>query len=172
LCYVRWGPARDRRGCRRGANLPDYLRAIDQGRASTRAIVFDAARTPVASAQQEFAQLYPAPGLVEHNPEDIWLTTLATVRTTIARAGVEARQIAALGIANQRETTIVWERATGRPIHNAIVWQDLRTADPCAALQARGEVGCRAMRIVRCPTGLAGADPRLRGGLRKHRSVR
>ena len=126
--------------------MPDYLLAIDQGTTSTRAILFDAALTPVASAQQEFAQLYPAPGLVEHNPEDIWLTTLATVRTTIARAGVEARQIAALGIANQRETTIVWERATGRPIHNAIVWQDRRTADACAALQARGHEAAIAAR--------------------------
>src|SRR5262249_23565341 len=121
-----------------GSELPDYLLAIDQGTTSTRAILFDAALTPIASAQQEFAQLYPAPGLVEHNPEEIWSTTLATVRTAIARAGVEARQIGALGIANQRETTIVWERATGRPIHNAIVWQDRRTADACAALQARG----------------------------------
>src|SRR6266436_5265155 len=146
MCYVTSAPARDRHGCRRGANLPDYLLAIDQGTTSTRAILFDAALTPVASAQQEFAQLYPAPGLVEHNPEDIWLTTLATVRTTIARAGVEARQIAALGIANQRETTIVWEGATGRPIHNAIVWQDRRTADACAALQARGHEAAIAAR--------------------------
>jgi glycerol kinase len=126
--------------------LPDYLLAIDQGTTSTRAILFDAALTPVASAQQEFAQLYPAPGLVEHNPEEIWSTTLATVRTAIARAGVEARQIGALGIANQRETTIVWERATGRPIHNAIVWQDRRTADACAALQARGHEAAIAAR--------------------------
>ncbi|HKF10615.1 MAG TPA: glycerol kinase GlpK [Xanthobacteraceae bacterium] len=118
--------------------MPDYLLAIDQGTTSTRAILFDVALTPIASAQQEFSQLYPAPGLVEHNPEEIWSTTLATVRTAIARAGVEARQVGALGIANQRETTIVWERATGRPIHNAIVWQDRRTADACAALQTRG----------------------------------
>jgi glycerol kinase len=126
--------------------LPDYLLAIDQGTTSTRAILFDAALTPIASAQQEFAQLYPAPGLVEHNPEEIWSTTLATVRTAIARAGVEARQIGALGIANQRETTIVWERATGRPIHNAIVWQDRRTADACAALQAHGHEAAIAAR--------------------------
>ena len=118
--------------------MPDYLLAIDQGTTSTRAILFDTGFTPVATAQQEFPQLYPAPGLVEHNPEDIWSTTLATVRAAIARAGVQARQIAALGITNQRETTIVWERATGRPIHNAIVWQDRRTADACAALRAGG----------------------------------
>jgi glycerol kinase len=119
--------------------LPDYLLAIDQGTTSTRAIVFDAALKPVATAQQEFAQLYPAPGRVEHDVEDIWSTTVATVRAAIARAGVAAKTIAAIGIANQRETTIVWERATGRPIHNAIVWQDRRTADACAALRERGD---------------------------------
>jgi glycerol kinase len=118
--------------------LADYLLAIDQGTTSTRAIVFDAALRPVATAQQEFVQLYPAPGRVEHDVEDIWSTTLATVRGAIARAGVAAKSIAAIGIANQRETTIVWERATGRPIHNAIVWQDRRTADACAALRERG----------------------------------
>jgi glycerol kinase len=118
--------------------LPDYLLAIDQGTTSTRAILFDVALTPVASAQQEFTQIYPAPGLVEHDPEDIWSTTLATVRAAIARAGAHTSDIAALGIANQRETAIVWERATGRPIHNAIVWQDRRTADTCAALRRGG----------------------------------
>ncbi len=115
--------------------MPDYLIAIDQGTTSTRAIVFDAALAPVASAQQELRQIYPAPGLVEHDPEEIWSATLATVRTAMARAGAEARDIAALGITNQRETTIIWDRATNRPIHNAIVWQDRRTADRCAALR-------------------------------------
>jgi glycerol kinase len=115
--------------------VPDYLIAIDQGTTSTRAIVFDAALAPVASAQQELRQIYPAPGLVEHDPEEIWSATLATVRAAMARAGAEARDIAALGITNQRETTIVWDRATNRPIHNAIVWQDRRTADRCEALR-------------------------------------
>jgi glycerol kinase len=119
--------------------LSDYLLAIDQGTTSTRAIVFDAALRPVATAQQEFAQVYPAPGRVEHDVEDIWSTTVATVRAAIARAGVAAKAIAAIGIANQRETTIVWERATGRPIHNAIVWQDRRTADACAEMRERGD---------------------------------
>jgi len=119
--------------------LPDYLLAIDQGTTSTRAIVFDAALKPVATAQQEFAQIYPAPGRVEHDVEDIWSTTVATVRAAIERAGVAAKTIAAIGIANQRETTVVWERATGRPIHNAIVWQDRRTADACAELRERGD---------------------------------
>src|SRR5215467_8050139 len=130
--------ARSRSCCRRGTSLPDYLLAIDQGTTSTRAILFDAALTPAASAQQEFTQIYPAPGRVEHDPEDIWSTTLATVRATVARAGAHPSDIAALGIANQRETTIVWERATGRPIHNAIVWQDRRTADTCATLRQGG----------------------------------
>jgi glycerol kinase len=116
--------------------LPDYLLAIDQGTTSTRAILFDPALTPVARAQQEIAQIYPAPGLVEHDPEAIWSTTLATVRS--AMAGVDSRDIAAIGITNQRETTIVWDRQTGRPIHNAIVWQDRRTADACAALRRAG----------------------------------
>ena len=115
--------------------MPDYLIAIDQGTTSTRAIVFDAALAPVASAQQELRQIYPAPGLVEHDPEEIWSATLATVRAAMARAGAEARDIAALGITNQRETTIIWDRATNRPIHNAIVWQDRRTADRCEALR-------------------------------------
>ena len=115
--------------------MPDYVIAIDQGTTSTRAIVFDAALAPVASAQQELRQIYPAPGLVEHDPEEIWSATLATVRAAMARAGAEARDIAALGITNQRETTIIWDRATNRPIHNAIVWQDRRTADRCAALR-------------------------------------
>ena len=119
--------------------MSDYLLAIDQGTTSTRAIVFDATLRPVATAQQEFAQVYPAPGRVEHDVEDIWSTTVATVRAAIARAGVAAKTIAAIGIANQRETTIVWERATGRPIHNAIVWQDRRTADACAELRERGD---------------------------------
>jgi glycerol kinase len=118
--------------------LPDYLLAIDQGTTSTRAILFDAALTPVATAQQEFPQLYPAPGLVEHDVEDIWLTVVATVRAAIARAGADAKDIAGVGITNQRETAIVWERATGRPIHHAIVWQDRRTADACAALRQAG----------------------------------
>jgi glycerol kinase len=115
--------------------VPDYLIAIDQGTTSTRAIVFDAALAPVASAQQELRQIYPAPGLVEHDPEEIWSATLATVRAAMARAGAEARDIAALGITIQRETTIIWDRATNRPIHNAIVWQDRRTADRCGALR-------------------------------------
>jgi glycerol kinase len=115
-----------------------YLLAIDQGTTSTRAIVFDAALAPVAVAQQEIAQIYPAPGLVEHNPEEIWATVIATARTAMAQAKLSAKDIAAIGITNQRETTVIWDRRTGKPIHNAIVWQDRRTAEQCGALARAG----------------------------------
>jgi glycerol kinase len=115
--------------------VPDYLIALDQGTTSTRAIVFDARLAPVATAQQEFRQIFPAPGWVEHDPEDIWGTSVATVREAMAKAGLAAKDIAGIGITNQRETTLVWDRASGKPIHNAIVWQDRRTADRCAALR-------------------------------------
>jgi glycerol kinase len=118
--------------------VADYLLAIDQGTTSTRAILFDAGLTPVASAQQELRQIYPAPGWVEHDPEDIWSSTLATVRAALAQAGAAAADVAGIGITNQRETTIIWDRASGRPIHNAVVWQDRRTADACATLRQAG----------------------------------
>jgi glycerol kinase len=119
-------------------SVPDFILAIDQGTTSTRAIVFDTRMMPVATAQQEFPQLYPAPGLVEHDPEAIWSTTLATMRAAVDKAGIRASEVAALGISNQRETTVIWDRTTGRPIHNAIVWQDRRTAEICAALRRNG----------------------------------
>jgi glycerol kinase len=115
--------------------VSDHLIALDQGTTSTRAIVFDARLAPIATAQQEFRQIFPAPGWVEHDPEDIWTTSVATVRAAMAKAGLAAKDIAGLGITNQRETTLLWERTSGKPIHNAIVWQDRRTADRCAALR-------------------------------------
>jgi glycerol kinase len=118
-----------------------YLLAIDQGTTSTRAILFDAALTPLASAQQELPQIYPAPGHVEHDPEEIWRATVATMRAALAKAGARAGEVAGIGITNQRETTVIWERASGRPIHNALVWQDRRTADMCGALRAEGHEG-------------------------------
>ena len=118
--------------------MPAALIAIDQGTTSTRAIAFDAALQPLASAQQELRQIYPAPGEVEHDPEEIWAATVATVRAAIAKAGLAARDIAGIGITNQRETTVIWDRASGKPIHNAIVWQDRRTADFCDALRTSG----------------------------------
>ena len=112
--------------------------ALDQGTTSSRAIVFDETGTIRAVAQREFTQHFPRPGWVEHDPEEIWATQVAVAGEAIARAGVRARDIAAIGITNQRETTVVWERATGRPVYNAIVWQDRRTAEACDALKARG----------------------------------
>lgn len=116
----------------------DALLAIDQGTTSTRSIVFDRHLRPLSIAQQEFRQIYPAPGLVEHDPEEIWATTLATMREAVAKAGLAAKNIAGIGITNQRETTLLWDRATGQPIHNAIVWQDRRTAPLCEELHAAG----------------------------------
>lgn len=111
--------------------------AIDQGTTSTRAIVFDDALRPLATAQEEFRQIYPAPGQVEHDPADIWSGVVRTAKNALGQAGLSARDIAAIGITNQRETTLIWDRATGEPIHNAIVWQDRRTEDVCAHLRDR-----------------------------------
>ncbi|MDP3320302.1 MAG: glycerol kinase GlpK [Bosea sp. (in: a-proteobacteria)] len=126
-----------------------HLLAIDQGTTSSRALVFDSGLGLVASAQREFAQHFPASGWVEHEPEDIWESVLSTCREAIAKAGLTAADIAAIGITNQRETTLVWDRKTGRAIHRAIVWQDRRTAPSCAALVAAGHEG-----LVAARTGL------------------
>jgi len=115
-----------------------HILAIDQGTTSTRAIVFDPALRVLASAQQEFPQHFPASGWVEHDPADLWSTTAATARAAIEKAGLHGADIAAIGITNQRETTLVWDRATGEPIHRAIVWQDRRTASTCDRLRAEG----------------------------------
>jgi len=117
---------------------PNHLLALDQGTSSSRAIVFDVRGTIVALAQREFGQIFPQPGWVEHDPKEIWSSQLATAREALAKAGLGATDIAAIGITNQRETTIVWNRATGEPIGNAIVWQDRRTAAACEALKQRG----------------------------------
>ncbi|MEO3474972.1 glycerol kinase GlpK [Roseomonas sp. CAU 1739] len=116
----------------------DLLLALDQGTTSTRAIAFDAALTPIATAQEELPQHFPAPGWVEHEPEDIWQGSLATLRGALAGAGGDPRRLAGIGITNQRETTLLWDRATGRCLHRAIVWQDRRTAEHCARLRAEG----------------------------------
>src|ERR1044072_7041711 len=115
-----------------------HILAIDQGTTSTRAIVFDSTGRPVASAQQELPQIFPRPGWVEHDPEEIWRATLAVCREALAKARLAPADLAGIGITNQRETTVVWDRVTGKPVHNAIVWQDRRTADACAALRAGG----------------------------------
>ena len=118
--------------------MTGHILAIDQGTTSSRAILFDAAMRPAAVAQEEFPQHYPAPGWVEHDPSDLWSTTAATCRAAIEKAGARPASIAAIGITNQRETTVVWDRTTGQPVHNAIVWQDRRTAPLCDELRAAG----------------------------------
>lgn len=115
-----------------------YVMALDQGTTSSRAIVFDRRGLPVASHQQEFRQIYPQPGWVEHDPQDLWRTQLACAQAALKAAGIAARDLAAIGIANQRETTLLWERTSGAALGPAIVWQDRRTAAACAALRAQG----------------------------------
>ncbi len=115
-----------------------HILAIDQGTTSSRAILFDKSLTPVATAQEEFTQHFPQSGWVEHDVDDIWATTAGTCRAAIERAGLTPSDIAAIGITNQRETTIVWDRTTGKPVHRAIVWQDRRTAQTCRALREAG----------------------------------
>ena len=130
-----------------------HVLAIDQGTTSSRAVVFRADGTIAAIAQQEFPQHFPQSGWVEHDPEDLWRTALATGREAIAKAGLAAPDIAAIGIANQRETTLVWDRVSGMPIHNAIVWQDRRTAGMCRKLKDAGNEA-----VVAARTGLV-LDP-------------
>ena len=115
-----------------------FILALDQGTTSSRALVFDHAGTIRGTARKEFRQIFPAPGLVEHDAEEIWASQLGVAVEAVARAGATAAEIAAIGITNQRETTVVWDRRTGKPIHNAIVWQDRRTAGECDLLKSRG----------------------------------
>lgn len=118
-----------------------YLLALDQGTSSSRSILFDAQGSVVAMAQKELTQHFPQPGWVEHDPVEIWRSQLATAQEVLRSAGVDARQIAAIGITNQRETTVVWDRTTGQPIHHAIVWQDRRAEPICAQLREQGWEG-------------------------------
>ena len=111
---------------------------IDQGTTSTRAVVFDGGGAPVAFAQEEFPQIYPQPGWVEHHPRSLWSSALSTAREALRLAACEPASVAGVGIANQRETVLIWERSTARPLGNAIVWQDRRTAESCAALKMGG----------------------------------
>ncbi|NIJ16989.1 glycerol kinase GlpK [Sphingobium vermicomposti] len=134
-----------------------HILAIDQGTTSTRSILFDADARRVSMAQSEFEQHYPAAGWVEHDPEQIWRDTVATAREAMAQAPSGVASVAAIGIANQRETTVIWDRKTGQPIHRAIVWQDRRTSDICARLKADG-----AEDEVRARTGLL-LDPYFSG---------
>ncbi|MES2244831.1 MAG: glycerol kinase GlpK [Pseudomonadota bacterium] len=126
-----------------------YLLALDQGTSSSRSIVFDAQGHIVALAQQELPQIYPRPGWVEHDPMEIWRTQIGTAREALAKAGLKAADIRALGITNQRETTVVWNRKTGQPIHHAIVWQDRRAEATCAQLRQDGKAD-----LIQAKTGL------------------
>ncbi len=126
-----------------------HILAIDQGTTSSRAMIFAPDQSVIVRAQQEFPQIFPRSGWVEHDPEAIWSSTEATIRRAIADAGLGPADIAAIGITNQRETTVLWDRDSGRPLANAIVWQDRRTADRCAALRADGHE-----EMIRARTGL------------------
>jgi glycerol kinase len=120
--------------------MSDFILALDQGTTSSRAIIFDRGGRIVSAVQQEFPQIYPKPGWVEHDPEAIWATQQGTARQALHVLGIEADQVAAIGITNQRETTVVWDRETGAPLHNAIVWQCRRTASMCDQLRTHGWV--------------------------------
>ena len=115
-----------------------YILALDQGTTSSRAIVFDHDGAIRAVAQKEFTQIFPATGWVEHDPGEIWASQIGVAVEALGRAQVRPKELAAIGITNQRETTIVWDRETGEPVYNAIVWQDRRTADYCQRLKSQG----------------------------------
>ncbi len=129
--------------------MADFILSLDQGTTSSRAIVFDAQGQVVATAQQEFPQIYPQPGWVEHDPEAVWSTQLETARAALSKSGLQPRDLAAIGVTNQRETTVLWDRKTGKPVHNAIVWQCRRTAPQCDRLRAEGFD-----QVIRAKTGL------------------
>src|SRR5262249_8988384 len=126
-----------------------FILALDQGTTSSRAIIFDHAGTVCAVAQKEFQQRFPQAGWVEHDPREIWSSQLEVARAALARAKLKAADIAALGITNQRETTVIWDRRTGEPVHNAIVWQDRRTAKFCDDLKRTGHAP-----LIQSKTGL------------------
>jgi glycerol kinase len=126
-----------------------YILSLDQGTTSSRSIVFNHRGDILSIAQKEFAQIYPFPGWVEHDAEEIWSSQISTIGEAVAKAGITIRQIAGIGITNQRETTVLWDRASGKPVYNAIVWQDRRTADDCDALVSAGHAG-----MIRDKTGL------------------
>ncbi len=129
--------------------MTKYIMAMDQGTTSSRAIIFDKAGAIISTAQKEFTQLFPQPGWVEHDPAEIWSSQIGVATEAMAKVGLEGGNIAAIGITNQRETTLVWDRETGKPVYNAIVWQDRRTAGFCDELKAAGKET-----LVREKTGL------------------
>lgn len=154
-----------------------YVMAIDQGTTSSRAILFDEGLAIAAVAQKEFPQHYPASGWVEHDPEDLWSTVVETAKEAMDKVGATASDIAAIGITNQRETTVVWDKTTGKALHNAIVWQDRRTADFCASMKDEHEAlvtdvtGFCSIPISRRPNS-NGSSTRSRGRVRGPRMAR
>ena len=114
--------------------MKEKIISIDQGTTSTRSVLYDKGGNFICSAQQEFNQFFPNDGWVEHNPEDIWQSVISTLQKLVKESGITSSEIASIGITNQRETTLVWNKKTGRPIHNAIVWQDRRTSEFCNEL--------------------------------------
>jgi glycerol kinase len=143
------GGVQDRAEDRIRDSVTRYVLALDQGTTSSRAIVFGRDGRAVSSAQQELPQIFPAPGEVEHDPEAIWSSQLAVAREALARAGIPASDLAAIGLTNQRETTILWDRLTGRPVANAIVWQSRVSAPLCDELKREGHED-----LFRARTGL------------------
>ncbi|HVO70796.1 MAG TPA: FGGY family carbohydrate kinase, partial [Aggregatilineaceae bacterium] len=129
--------------------MAKYVLALDQGTTSSRAILFNEAGQPVAAAQQEFPQIFPRPGWVEHNPNDIWRTQRDVARAVLDQQKIGASEVEAIGITSQRETTLIWDRKTGEPVYNAIVWQCRRTAALCDAIKADGYD-----QTIRAKTGL------------------
>ena len=129
--------------------MNQYILALDQGTTSSRAVVFDKKGTIISVAQKEFTQLFPKPGWVEHDPDEIWSTQAGMAAEAVSKKGIKASQLAAIGITNQRETVVVWDRNTGEPVYNAIVWQDKRTADYCDELKKAGK-----SKLIREKTGL------------------
>jgi glycerol kinase len=129
--------------------MPHYILALDQGTTSSRSMLFDKQGNIISAAQKEFKQIFPQPGWVEHDAEEIWSTQYGTMAEAVAKANITMRQVAGIGITNQRETTVVWERRTGKPIYNAIVWQDRRTASYCDELKSAGHA-----QMIRQKTGL------------------
>ena len=119
--------------------MDQYILALDQGTTSCRALIFDKNGSIVATAQKEFTQIFPKPGWVEHDAQEIWSTQVGMAAEAVSKKGLKANQIAAIGITNQRETVIIWDKNTGAPIYNAIVWQDKRTAAYCDRLKADGK---------------------------------
>ena len=142
--------------------MADYILAIDQGTTSSRAIVFDHSGSIVATGQKEHEQIFPKPGWVEHDPEEIWTNVREVVGLALTRANLTHRDIAAVGITNQRETAVVWDRTTGKPVYNAIVWQDTRTQKICDDLAAMGGGAERYKEKVGLPLATYFSGPKIR----------